>query len=338
MSKNNKAVDWKSLALAIREAYGQKPADVEGQRAARVEYYKFVLLNKLKGEFDNKYPEDWDEDYFLDHILIDGKICITNTAMGTIALKCGTKGINVYDRNDGVIIANHVLGSFERTIDEDCVVIYLYNNLTYNGVAACIDIYANRLANCDSAIDINLLNTKVATVFEVGDKQEADEMKMIYDQIQRGEPAVYHRNGNGVMQDKMTTFGQNVKQTYIAADVQALKRDIYNEFLTQFGINNAAQEKRERLLVDEVNSNNDELAINMNYVYKNLKKGVEKAIKMFPELKGKFEIKLPYIDKLKEIEKQQKEGAGKDESNRPDGNMGDKEQQGKSEGNADNDN
>lgn len=335
MSNKKDRLNIDSIMLALREAYGQKPDMVEGQLAQRVEYYKFVLLNKLKGEFENKVPKNWDNDYLLDHTLLDGKICVTKTVMGTIALKCGTHGVNVYDRNDKVTIANHVLGSFERKIGVDCVVISLYNNLNYKGVSECIDIYANRLANCDIAIDVNLLNTKIAKVFEVSDKQEADEMKMLYDKVQKGEPAVFLRRSNGAigLSDKMTTFDSNVKQTYIAADIQALKRDIYNEFLTQFGINNAAQEKKERLLVDEVNSNNDELAINMNYLYGNLKRGVKESIEMFPELKGKFEIKLPYIDKLKELEKLRKENMN--DTNRPNDGVSNKEQQREHSGDAD---
>ena len=107
--------------------------------------------------------------------------------------------------------------------------------------------------------------------------------------------------------------------------VQAEKRAIYNEFLTQIGINNAAEEKKERLLVDEVNSNNDELMINMSYCYKNIKKGVKQVNKMYPDVK--FSIKLPYFDKLEERSKQV-------ESNRFNGNMGDKEQLQQSDGNA----
>ena len=125
------------------------------------------------------------------------------------------------------------------------------------------------------------------------------------------------------IQDKMQFFGNNVKNVYVADLVQAEKRDIYNEFLTQVGINNAAQEKKERLLVDEVNSNNDELQINMNYCYANIKEAVDKANAMFPDLN--LSIKLPFIDKLKEISTAEPQAEGevkKDEPDRPDGNMG----------------
>ena len=125
--------------------------------------------------------------------------------------------------------------------------------------------------------------------------------------------------------DKMNFFTNNVKNVYIADLVQAEKRAIYNEFLTQIGINNAAEEKRERLLVDEVNSNNDELMINMNYCYENIKKCVEKVNKMFPDIN--LSIKLPFFDRLEERSKQV-------ELNRLNGNMGDKEQQRQSDGNA----
>ena len=328
LSKQNNDVNkpqyWESLVQAMQEAFGQKPNKVEGQLTARTEYYKWVLLNKIKGEIEIECPDEWDIDYILDTLLLEGKICITDTSAGVIPLQCGVYGLNAFQRPCNVNIANPVLGSFTRTIGVDCVLMYLFDNKLFRSFAPVIDIFAQRLANCDSSIDVNLINTKVAFVFDCVDKKQADEAKLIYDKITSGEPAVFYRSTSGMnISDKMQFFKNDVKNTYIADMVQAEKRAIYNEFLTQIGINNAAEEKRERLLVDEVNSNNDELMINMAYCYRNIKKAVKKANEMYPDIK--LSIKLPYFDRLEERSKNL-------ESNRFNGNMGNKEQQQQSNG------
>lgn len=322
--------------MAIREAWGEKPNKVKGKFASRTRYYEWVLTNKLKGMIDIECPEHWDRDYMLDALLLQGKLCITDTCSGVLPLECAPYGLNVFQRPANVNVANPVVGSFSRTIDVDCALIYLFDNKIFRSYAETINIFAQKLANCDSAIEVNLMNTKVAYVFDCADKKQADEAKLIYDKITSGEPAVFYHSTSGMnLQEKMQFFKNDVKNVYICDMVQKEKRAIFNEFLTQVGINNAAEEKRERLLVDEVNSNNDELIINMHYAYENIKKTVKKANAMFPDIN--LSIKMPFIDRLDEKAKiaieQMKEGVN-NESNRPDANMGDKKQSDNSNGDA----
>lgn len=325
MSKETKPTYWDSLREAIESVTKSKPIKVNGQESVRVLYYKWVLTNKLKGLFEIECPELWDKDYLLDVLLLEGKICFTDTNCGVTPIRCSVHGQNMYDRPRDVNIANHVLGNLTRKIDDDCVLMYLFDDKIFMSFAPTIDIYAQKLASCDSAIDVNLINTKVAYVFDCVDKKQADEAKLIYDKISSGEPAVFYHSTSGMnLQDKMQFFSNDVVRNYICDKVQAEKRDIYNEFLTQVGINNAAQEKKERLLVDEVNSNNDELMLNMKYAYDNIKEGVKKVNAMFPEVN--LSIKLPYVDKLIELAKAeplQKGGVSNDEPNKSNGNMGD---------------
>ena len=326
LSNKEKPTFMESLMTAMQEAFGTKPNKVNGQLTLRTDYYKWVLLNKIKGEIEVECPETWDTDYFLDTLLLEGKICITDTSAGVIPLQCGVYGLNAFQRPVSVNIANPVLGSFSRNIDQDCVLMYLFDNKVFKSFQPTIDIFAQRLANCDSSIDVNLMNTKVAYVFDCIDSKQAEEAKLIYDKIASGEPAVFYHSTSGMnMSDKMQFFKNDVKNVYIADLVQAEKRAIYNEFLTQIGINNAAEEKRERLLVDEVNSNNDELMINMTYCYNNIKKAVEKVNKMFPDIK--FSFKLPYFDRLKKRSEES-------ELNRLNGNMGTPQQQQRADGDA----
>lgn len=320
-----------SLALAIQEAFSQKPTKVEGQLNETTIYYSWVLLNKLKGLVEVQCPEDWDKDYLLDELFIRGKFCITDSTAGVLPFGCQPFGVNYTNRFTNVNIAVPVLGSFDRTIGVDCTLIYLFDDQKFMSFEPTIRKFAQRLANCDSAIDVNLMNTKVAAIFDCVDKKQADEAKLIYDKISSGEPAVFYHSTSGMnISDKMQFWHADVKNTYVADMVQAEKRQIYNEFLTQVGINNAAHEKKERLLVDEVNSNNEELQINIKYAVENLKQQIEKANKMFPEIN--FNIKFPFYERMVK----QSEEALKNELNRHDADMGIQEQQSKSDGDADN--
>lgn len=334
---DNKVSDWDSLVKAIQQAWGVKPNKVSAQLNARTLYYDWVLLNKIKGVIEIDCPDDWDKDYILDTLLLQGRLCITDTPAGVLPLECQPYGQNVFKRPCDVNIVNPVIGSFSRKIDVDCVLMYLFDNKIFRSYEEVIRIHAQKLANCDSAIDVNLINTKVAYVFDCADKKQADEAKLIYDKITSGEPAVFYHSNSGMnLQDKMQFFKNDVKSVYICDMVQKEKRAIINEFLTQVGINNAAEEKKERLLVDEVNSNNDELIINIKYAYDNIKKALDKIKKMFPEIK--FDIRMPFIDRMNEKSelalKEMKEGADNNEPDRPDGDMGDKESNGQSHGDA----
>lgn len=126
--KKTKPEFFESLVEAYQQAFGQKPNKVDAQFTARTEYYKWVLLNKIKGEIEITCPETWDTDYFLDTLLLEGKICITDTTAGVMPLQCGVFGLNAFQRPTSVNIANPVLGSFTRNIDQNCILMYLFDN------------------------------------------------------------------------------------------------------------------------------------------------------------------------------------------------------------------
>ena len=117
-----------------------------------------------------------------------------------------------------------------------------------------ISRFAVQLAEIDSGIDVNLFNSKAAAIFEVENQKESETAKYIYDQISAGKPAVFPRkNPNG---QAILPYYNNVRNTFIADELSIEKTRVWNDFNTTIGYPNANTEKRERLLTDEVNSNN----------------------------------------------------------------------------------
>lgn len=262
----------------LNQFFARKPKDVDGVANTSAIYYREYLLKKILSRFEfDGLPSYWDMDYFLEVLFLDGKICITDTAAGVLPLRCGTTGTGIFEQPTECQIANPVLGSFRRTIDVDCALIKLQYN--YAGCGWLINRYATMLAMCDSSVATNLMNTKVTYVFKASSKAQAETMKNMYDQITQGKPAVFVGENGAINEENM--FVMPAKQNFIAEDIQILKRKIINEFLTEIGINNTNQDKRERLTDDEVNANNDEVYANIQHWFDNISDGINRANKLY---------------------------------------------------------
>ena len=263
----------------LRNFFAKKPKDVDGVANTSSAYYRQWLLKKILARFEFSIPSEWELDYFLNVLFMEGHISITDTAMGVVALRSGLTGIGIYNQPTTAIFANPVLGNFQRTIDVDCAVIKL--QFDFQGVGWMINRYSTLLAMCDSGIAVNLINTKAAYVFGATSKAQAESYKKMYDDITQGKPAVVV-NSDSINKENM--FTMPAKENFIADDIQLLKRKIINEFLTDIGINNTNLDKRERLTDDEVNANNEEVRFNIMHWYDNIQDGIRRANRLFPDI------------------------------------------------------
>lgn len=299
----NKPKKFKSIE-ALYEAYGIEPTDVKGVFNARTEYYKTQLQRTAFSIIDIDFNKDnlWDKDYIREAVLIKGCMTVTEDNNGVLLpLKCGVTGINVFNRGTTAIIANPVVGSFERTIGVNCELVYLQQKQgsRFRSLQPIITIYAQKLANCDAAIDINLFNSRLPYIFQASSQQVAESFKAMYDEIAEGNPAIYVDESLGNLLQNES--GSNItvfkgKENFIADLVQNEKVQIMNEFLTAIGINTANTTKRERQVVDEVNANNIEIKANIKLWKQNIDDCCERVNKMFPN--AGLKITFPYYDDM----------------------------------------
>lgn len=280
-----------------RTFFREEPKTVHGEFTWTNAYYWEWGLKKILSRFElENMPETWDKNYFWSHLFLDGVIAILNTELGIIPLRCGYTGINVWDRPTDIVIANHVLGSFNRKIGVDGALIHLQYN--YQGVSPILQRFSTLLAMCDSAISVNLMNSKVAFIGFVDDQAQAKTMQKMYDDISAGVPAVFPRKSQ--VNTENFIFN-NVKQTFIADDVMLVRRKIVNDFLSDIGINNANLDKRERLNEQEVNANNEEVRFNVLNWLDTIQEGLDVANDLY---KTGLKIKLREVttgDELKEV-------------------------------------
>lgn len=254
------------------------------------QYFQKYFLDKAMSVFKWKLPKGWNEDYFKYTLYVNGYVAGLYThEFGIICQRCGLLDYSIYDAPTAVYIGTQYVHISNRKIGDRCQLFYL--NGDYRSTLDSINLYAATAANTMLSLLINLNNSKMAYVFACGDKKEAESLKKMYDQIQSGEAAVFPKNS---IAGKWEFFTQNIGQNYIVDKLLADLRKIENRFNTEWGIPNTNVEKKERMVQDEVNSNNAETKSKIWLMLERLKKQVA-------EFNGMMGVDIMSVDYNKEV-------------------------------------
>ena len=146
-----------------------------------------------------------------------------------------------------------------------------------------VDYYADMMALCAETIGTNILNSKLSYIFAASNKTDAESFKKMFDQVASGEPAsfigkdLFNEDGS----PNWMQFNQDLKNTYVADEIMIDLRKWEQEFCRDLGINNANTEKKERMIVDEVASNNEETRLWSDITLEQLQKDCKKAEELF---------------------------------------------------------
>lgn len=284
-----------------------QPSTVHIHNTALSRYFKRYLLMKAISVFEWDIPDTWDYDYFIYTLFCCGYIAVINTdKYGVIPQHCTLSGYGIFYQPTEAVIANPLLRGLKRLrIGTQTELIKL--NLDYAGILDIINYYGDLMALAAETAGTNLLNCKLAYVFAAANKAAAESFKKLYDKIASGEPcAVFDKellDEDGKLGFEM--FNQNLKNTYIAGDLMVDLRKIENEFLTMIGIPNANTEKKSRMIVDEVNSNNVETLALASQWLETLQQSCERVNKMFNtniSVKFRFESDLEKAASIEQVE------------------------------------
>lgn len=185
---------------------------------------------------------------------------------GYINLNCASDGfINLYDLPTKLNCYSHDLhftrdlytGNTGKKKDEECILVL--NNYDYLPTYATIQLFAQKLAECDMTMNVNLKAQKTPVLILTSDEQRLT-MENLYNQYDGNKPMIF---GDGNVLNMGSIKAIDTKAPYVIDKISEYKKEIWNEFLTFIGVNNVAQEKKERLVSDEVNQNNEVINYNL---------------------------------------------------------------------------
>lgn len=137
-----------------------------------------------------------------------------------------------------------------KALDESESVI-IWNNGLHLPEILPLRLYARRIAECERTIDVNVKGQKTPKIIR-STNEERLTIENLFKKYDGNIPFIFGSKNLADMQD-ITVLDTTVP--FVADKIQILKRQIFNEALTYFGIENANSEKKERLVSDEVASN-----------------------------------------------------------------------------------
>lgn len=224
---------------------------------------------------------------FLEQVLFeDGRaVFVQDPELGYLSVRVNpTDKLNVY-RLPTRIEAWSIGYNKQFNFDD---VVYIQNNELEKPTFETISLFAKRLYETERAIDVNLKNTKHPIMIECDPKTQLT-MKNVMMKLDGNEPFIF---GNKDFNIGNRLNAIDTKTPYIIDKLELHKHNIWDEFLTFIGINNANTDKKERLITAEAESNNDLINYYLNCFYKTRRKACDEINLKFFDGEEKITIEL----------------------------------------------
>lgn len=149
---------------------------------------------------------------------------------------------------------------------------------TFERVPTCatIELFAARLAEAQRTADTNINAMRFPILIKTDRNQELS-LRNIYAQYEGNSPVIFADRAQLNPED-IKVFKTDAP--FIANDIMQYKVQIWNEFLTALGVSNL-DEKRERLITSEIDSNNELVNLNLQSFLVPRKKACEEFNQKF---------------------------------------------------------
>ena len=237
--------------LTIQERF-QKEAQIMNVDTYTYWYARLVEIAIAGFEWKNLPPEI--DPRFLEMILcFDGKaLFYFDDDLGEyVALQFfNSSTLDIYREPFKRTAFSPAVNFRHKALDESESVI-IWNNGLHLPEILPLRLYARRIAECERTIDVNIKGQKTPKIIR-STNEERLTLENLFKKYDGNIPFIFGSKNLADMQD-ITVLDTTVP--YIADKVQILKRQLFAEALTYFGIENANTEKKERLVSDEVASN-----------------------------------------------------------------------------------
>lgn len=213
---------------------------------------------------------------FLEQSLYDnGRACfVKDDELGFMVLN-----VNPSDKLNIYMLPTHVNAwsiGYNKMYDFDDIV-YIMNNELQKPTMASLELFANRLYETERTIDINLQAQKTPILIE-GDTKTILTLKNVYMQYSGNTPFIFG-NKQFDISNKLNVLKTDAP--YLIDKLDVHKHQIFNEALTVLGIDNANTDKKERLITNEVESNEQLVKYYLNCWYKTRKKACDEINEKF---------------------------------------------------------
>lgn len=252
--------------------------------------FEIIALNLF--EWENLPPTI--EERYIEKALFDkGLVCLVNDEnFGEIVVGCSySQNMNIWGEPTEVIttgynyvktfnIENTINTTYTRSINDEInsdgnnileTAIVCQNNDLAISTKDILEYYVNKLVEVELSTFTNVYLQKFPFLINTTRDNEMT-MKALISKVDKGEPYIMYNKKIADLSNAVDVFNLNVP--FVADKLLQYRFETEREIYTLFGFNNNF-EKKERLLTDEVNSNNDFINCNIDSMFKKRKQFAE---------------------------------------------------------------
>lgn len=258
----------------------------------------FMYYNRLRDYamnlFEWKGLPDSINVRFLENTMIDEGRCIffKDDSLGYLALPVQYGGqVNVYNEPTSYkAVTIHY--NKDLTPDNAVIIWGMYSRLTMHHI---ISAFARRLYQVERTMDVNIQAQKTPVLI-LADESQRLTMQNAYMQYDGNEPFIFG-NKSGFDKDAIQVFKTDAP--FVSDKLQEYKHNLWNEAMTFLGVGNAKQDKRERLVSDEVKANDEQIQ-GARYIMLNARQDACKEINKMFGLNVSVDFKLNVHDEVED--------------------------------------
>lgn len=217
-------------------------------RTFRQYYDRLMEIAISTFEYAN-LPETIDARFLEYTLFTDGQaLFFEDEELGFLGLQC-TIGGNLDVYRVPIVRYAYSTNGYRAERDKSNSVI-IYNNQIRTNSLNAVEMYAMRLYELDRTIDVNVKAQKTPVLIECESDKQRLTMKNLYMQYDGNQPFIYGHSGLDVKSGNLSALKTDAP--YISDKLYELKKNVWNEALTYLGVPNITEQKKERLITDEV--------------------------------------------------------------------------------------
>lgn len=241
-------------------------------------YNRLSLLARVVFKWEN-LPNNIDEKWIEAFLYSEGKcMFFKHSELGLMVASCTDYGtLNPYNEPTELkpVIPNYTgidIKSYEN--GSECVLIR--NNDDMIPTSRTVKLYAYKLTEIDRTIDVNIKAQKTPILIKCSEKQKVT-LTNVYNQYKSNMPVIF-----GTKDLDLSEIGVlNTSAPVVFPELEIQKHSVWNECMSFLGINNANQDKRERLVDDEVKANDEQIQMFAHIMLKSRERACEEINRIF---------------------------------------------------------